>query len=271
MLKQRLLSSFGVWGSILFVLCAFKLVGVVFLIATFCIGAQCELSKLIQSNKYQLLFDTILSGLFIPLFYIAETQGPVSSDLLYAFALILICNWSVFVGKTARSFLTSLFGFWYVTINLHFFLKILGLLNWECLTGLLIVVWIVLVTKLTDVGGFFVGCAIGKHRLAPTVSPKKTWEGVGGGMIYAVIGNSIFFLIFSKYLPTTFTFGKSLIFTIIMAWGSIVSDLLESLIKRQLKTKDSGAVLPGIGGILDLIDSLLLNAPLAYVLLKCFL
>ena len=269
MLKQRLLSSFGVWGSILFVLCAFKLIGVVFLIATFCIGAQYELSKLVQSDKHQALFDTVLSGLFIPLFYFAETKSSFPSDLLYAFALILICNWSVFVGKTARSFLTSLFGFWYVTINLHFFLKILGLLNWECLSGLLVIIWIVLVTKLTDVGGFFVGCAIGKHHLAPTVSPKKTWEGVAGGMAYALIGNSIFYLLFSHCLP--FTFGKSLIFTLIMAWGSIVSDLLESLIKRQLKTKDSGSILPGIGGILDLIDSLLLNTPLAYVLLKCFL
>lgn len=269
MLRQRLLSSFGVWGSILFILCVFKLTGVVFLIAIFCIGAQYELSKLVQSDKYQLLFDTVLSGLFIPLFYLAEAKSYVASDLLYAFALIFICNWSVFVGKTARSFLTSLFGFWYVTINLHFFLKILGLLRWECLSGLLVIIWIVLVTKLTDVGGFFVGCAIGKHHLAPTVSPKKTWEGVIGGMLYAIIGNTLFYLLFAHSLP--FTFGKSLIFTLIMAWGSIVSDLLESLIKRQLKTKDSGSVLPGIGGILDLIDSLLLNTPLAYVLLKCFL
>ena len=137
------------------------------------------------------------------------------------------------------------------------------------MSGLLVIVWIVLVTKLTDVGGFFVGCAIGKHHLAPTVSPKKTWEGVAGGMAYAIAGNTLFYLLFSHALP--FTFGKSLIFTLIMAWGSIVSDLLESLIKRQIKTKDSGSVLPGIGGILDLIDSLLLNTPLAYVLLKCFL
>ena len=115
------------------------------------------------------------------------------------------------------------------------------------------------------------GCAVGKHHLAPLVSPKKTWEGVGGGMVFALVGNMLYFLSFSKYFPQAFTFGKSLIFTFVMAWGSVVSDLLESLLKRQVRAKDSGRSIPGIGGVLDLIDSLLLNAPLAYILFRHFI
>lgn len=269
LLKQRVLSSIGLWGTLLLVLLVFKVHGAVFFVGLFALMAQYEFSYLLKSSKKQRIFDVTLAGSFIAAY--AQLAPNTWTDLLYALALILICNWSVFVGKTAVSFLTSLFCFWYITLNFHFFLKILDLFQWECYPGLMMVIWIVLVTKLTDVGGFFIGCAYGKHPLAPSVSPKKTWEGVGGGMAFALIASVLFFLFFKKCLPVSFTLFKCLCFTVIMAWGAIVSDLLESLLKRQLNTKDSGCCIPGIGGVLDLVDSLLLNAPLGYILLKSFL
>lgn len=269
MLKQRILSSFGLWGTLFLVLCFFGISGAVGLIIFFNILAQREFTKLLKTPFRQATFDIILGLLFLASYYFSSINN-YNQDLIYALALIVIFNWSIFFGKTALAFLTSLFCFWYLPVNLHFFLKIPELYVWENATSLAVVIWIVLVTKLTDVGGFFVGCAVGKHHLAPLVSPKKTWEGVGGGMVFALVGNTLFFLFFSKYLPDAFTFGKSLIFTLIMAWGAVISDLLESLLKRQIQTKDSGRSIPGIGGILDLIDSLLLNAPLAYILFKHF-
>ena len=122
------------------------------------------------------------------------------------------------------------------------------------------------VTKATDIGAFCVGCSCGKHPLLPTVSPKKTREGVLGGILFALLVNVLFCVCFSKHLP--FSFIKSCVFTVCLAWGAVLSDLVESLLKRHLSVKDSGRVIPGIGGILDLVDSLLLNAPLAYWLLK---
>ena len=269
MLKQRILSSFGLWGTLFLVLCFFGISGAVGLIILINILAQREFAKLLKTSFRQTIFDITLGLLFLLSYYFCSINNHCQ-DLTYALTLIVIFNWSIFLGKTALAFLTSLFCFWYMPINLHFFLKIPELYVWENTTSLAVVVWIVLVTKLTDIGGFFVGCAVGKHHLAPLVSPKKTWEGVGGGMAFALVGNIVSFLFVSKYFPQTFTFGKSLIFTLVMAWGSVVSDLLESLLKRQVQTKDSGRSIPGIGGILDLIDSLLLNAPLAYILFKHF-
>lgn len=268
-LKQRLISSILLWGTLAFILFYFKLTGILLLIIAFSVGAQYELAQLLKSDKKQTFFDVSLAFYFPLLYAYSIHNAKFSTDLLYALSLILICNWSVFYGKTAVAFLTSLFGFWYIVLNLHFFLKIEQLFAFQTETVLSILFWIVFVTKLTDVGGFFIGCSFGKHRLAPSVSPKKTWEGVGGGFLFALLGG---FLIFKTlpYFPTNFSTVHCLLFSLILAWGSIVSDLLESLIKRQLKTKDSGATIPGIGGILDLIDSLLLNLPLSYILFKYF-
>ena len=268
-LKQRLISSVLLWGTLALILVYFKLTGVLLLITAFSVGAQYELAQLLKSDKKQTIFDVGLAFCF-PLLYAYLTQKTkLSTDLLYAVSLILICNWSVFVGKTARAFLTSLFGFWYIVLNLHFFLKLEQLFAFQAETTLTILFWIVFVTKLTDVGGFFVGCSVGKHRLAPAVSPKKTWEGVLGGFLFAMLGGLLLFFLLPHF-PQNFRVLHCFIFSLILAWGSIVSDLLESLIKRQLQTKDSGTTIPGIGGILDLIDSLLLNLPLSYILFKYF-
>jgi phosphatidate cytidylyltransferase len=84
--------------------------------------------------------------------------------------------------------------------------------------------------------------------------------------LFALLVNVLFYVFFANHLPLSFI--KSCIFTVCLAWGAVLSDLVESLLKRHLSVKDSGRVIPGIGGILDLVDSLLLNAPLAYWLLK---
>lgn len=268
-LKQRLFSSFFLWGSFAFILFYFKIKGIFLLVTLFAVGAQYELAKLIKSDKKQKIFDTSLAFCFFILYIYLVQNTIIPIDLLYAISLILICNWSVFVGKTAKAFLISLFSFWYIVINLHFCLKIAELYAFQNQTTLSVLFWIILVTKLTDMGGFFIGCSFGKHHLAPKVSPKKTWEGVLGGFLFASIGGVISFYLL-PYFPENFRILHCLVFTSILAWGSVISDLLESLIKRQLATKDSGTTIPGIGGILDLIDSLLLNLPLSYILFKYF-
>ena len=270
MLKQRLISSFSLWSLLLAILCLLKTNGVVLLTACFSVLAQYELSKLVKAGRQQTLFDIIFTCIFIFSYYICSFHCYCTSDILYALALIVISTWSIFVGKTARSFFLSLFDFWYITFNLHFFLKILDLYQWDYTVSLTCLIWIILVTKMTDVGGFVFGCTLGKHLLAPMVSPKKTWEGVFGGIALALMGNIAYYVLFTKYFGDSFTFFKSLVFTIIISWCAIISDLLESLIKRQLQTKDSGKIIPGIGGVLDLVDSLLISAPVAYVLFKNF-
>ena len=111
-----------------------------------------------------------------------------------------------------------------------------------------------------DTGAFLVGSMIGKHKLFPRISPKKSWEGFVGGVVFSIIGGVIAKLYFPDYFETISMIhlcGLGLVCSIFGTWG----DLVESLIKRTLGVKDSGNILPGHGGILDRIDSLLLVIP----------
>lgn len=113
---------------------------------------------------------------------------------------------------------------------------------------------------LSDTGAFLVGSMIGKHKLFPRISPKKSWEGFVGGVIFAIAAGIAAKLCLPDYFETITTgslCGMGFVIGIFATWG----DLVESLIKRTLGVKDSGNILPGHGGILDRIDSLLLVVP----------
>jgi phosphatidate cytidylyltransferase len=127
---------------------------------------------------------------------------------------------------------------------------------------------ILLMVKFTDIGAYFGGRALGKHKLIPWLSPGKTWEGLGFGLLTAGIvgaicsGNG-------RWLPHV-PWWKGVIFGIIIGGIGQLGDLLESLMKRDAEVKDSGRLVPGFGGILDIIDSPLLAAPFAYLLFSLF-
>ena len=266
MLRQRLNSSLLLWSILLFIVWCFKLNAVAFLCVLVAVGAVIELLKLFKAGAPVIRFNAYLAGLFLAFSYVALRHEIFDIDHIYALAFMILFHWSVFVAKTAKALFLSLFCFFYLTLNIHFLFKIAHLFLWNDTTATLIILWVVLITKATDIGAFCVGCSCGKHPLLTTVSPKKTREGVLGGILIALLVNVLFYVCFAKHLPILFT--KSCVFTVCLAWGAVLSDLIESLLKRHLSVKDSGHIIPGIGGILDLVDSLLLNAPLAYWLLK---
>jgi CDP-diglyceride synthetase len=116
-----------------------------------------------------------------------------------------------------------------------------------------------------DVGALLFGLAFGKHKMSPTISPKKTWEGaVGGVLTSAGVGSGLAALL-AAYFPPGLTPLMGALIAVPVAILAIVSDLVESVIKRRARTKDAGATIPGIGGMFDLSDSLILTAPLGYL------
>jgi phosphatidate cytidylyltransferase len=130
--------------------------------------------------------------------------------------------------------------------------------------NLTLCLWVVAVSKFCDVGALLTGLAIGKHKMAPNISPKKTWEGaVGGVLISSGVGATIAFFA-AEHLPESMTVGVAALIALPLALTTIVSDLIESAVKRRADTKDTGALIPGIGGAFDLTDSLILTAPVAY-------
>lgn len=117
-----------------------------------------------------------------------------------------------------------------------------------------------------DIGAYYVGRAIGKHKLAPTISPGKTWEGVAGGVLAALILAAVSHYWFFPELPLRFALPLA---AVMVALG-ILGDLTESALKRGAGAKDAAKILPGHGGILDRLDSLLFNAPLLYYFARVY-
>jgi phosphatidate cytidylyltransferase len=111
-----------------------------------------------------------------------------------------------------------------------------------------------------DAGAYYMGRAFGKHKLAPKISPGKTWEGVIGGIIAALVLATIAHFWFFRELPLKWALPLAAIMTVV----GILGDLTESALKRGAGAKDAANILPGHGGILDRLDSLLFNAPLIY-------
>jgi len=112
----------------------------------------------------------------------------------------------------------------------------------------------------SDTGAYYVGRAIGKHKLAPTISPGKTWEGVAGGVVAALALAAVAHFWFFKELPLKWALPLAAVMTVL----GILGDLTESALKRGAGAKDAAKILPGHGGALDRLDSLLFNAPLIY-------
>lgn len=128
--------------------------------------------------------------------------------------------------------------------------------------GLLLLLYLVAVAKMTDNGALFVGRQWGRHKLAPKISPAKTVEGLCGGLVVGVLT-----AVLLGPFCTGGGFVASLIFGIVISPLAVLGDLAESVIKRGAGIKDSGALMPGIGGVLDLMDSILLSAPAGCFLL----
>jgi len=112
----------------------------------------------------------------------------------------------------------------------------------------------------SDAGAYYTGRALGKHKLAPSISPGKTWEGVVGGVVAALAMGALAHFWFFRELPLKFILPLALVMTVLGIFG----DLAESALKRGAGAKDAAKILPGHGGLMDRLDSLLFNAPLVY-------
>lgn len=116
----------------------------------------------------------------------------------------------------------------------------------------------------SDIGGYAVGSAFGRHKLAPSVSPGKTWEGVVGGLAIAAV---LAALVLPR-IGDVFSWWFAVVFALLVGTSGVIGDLVESMLKRDLHVKDFGAIIPGHGGILDRVDGILIALPVGYYLLR---
>jgi len=162
----------------------------------------------------------------------------------------------------------TLFGLIYVAWLSNFITRI----NFVPQNGRYLVMYLVVVTKFTDIGAYLVGTTIGRHKMIPRISPNKTWEGTVGGLVFAVGGSLLcLYLLGPQLSADDLTLSDALALGVLLGAAAVVGDLAESLIKREAGVKDSSNWLPGHGGALDLVDSLLFTAPVLYVYLRLVL
>ncbi len=164
---------------------------------------------------------------------------------------------------------TTLFGLMYVPWLLNFIQKIQFFAFPSPLegTGKWYVLYFILVTKASDTGAYSVGSLIGRHKMIPRISPGKTWEGFAGAIVVSTAASLAFVHFFGDRM-WGMGWKHALILGVLLSVCAVVGDLIESLFKREAGVKDSGRFFPGIGGMLDLLDSLLFNAPIMYLYLR---
>ena len=133
--------------------------------------------------------------------------------------------------------------------------------------------YLILCMKMADSGGYFFGTRFGKRKLAPYISPKKSWEGLFGGMVFCVIVNLVWWAVSGGRINSTIRFsaGDALLLGFLFPVVGTAGDLVESLFKRAVDVKDSNNMVYGLGGILDMIDSILFAAPMLFIYIELFL
>jgi phosphatidate cytidylyltransferase len=216
----------------------------------------------------------LMVGTFLNLTGQLGTSGSPSrvndfeTGLLIVFVLGLCLRQFVSRGNTAGilAISTTLFGLMYVPWLLNFIQKI-NFFPTLGGNGKFYVLYFVLVTKFSDTGAYVVGSLIGRHKMIPRISPAKTWEGFVGAIVVSA-GASVVFARCAGDRLFGMNLTHALILGAMLSMTAVVGDLIESLFKREAGVKDSGRFFPGIGGILDLLDSLLFNAPIMYLYLR---
>ncbi len=211
-------------------------------------------------------------------FYYFSKVGPAQS---YDFEMAVLLGFllTVFTRQMfaslrddapLRTMAYTLFGLLYVLWLYNFITKIVYVTPRSpdgAVTGQFYVLYLIAITKFSDMGAYLTGSAIGRHQMVPHISPKKTWEGLAGALFFSLLASWGMLSLMPGHL-SLLNWTHATVLGLLLGFAAVVGDLAESIIKRSTGVKDSGNFLPGIGGALDLVDSLLFTAPLLFFYLR---
>ena len=290
MLKQRLVS--GV-----------LLAGVLVAVANYLPSPACWLLLVVIAGLAQYEFYAMLDKAGLPVFRFVGmisgaavisttfwTIGPEAKQLAAGYRwenlVILATLMFVFVRQFPQkdnkqpiiTIAVTMLGVFYVAFLLNYITRLTfgwrdtGMSHAVGPTGRMMVLYLVGVVKISDVGAFFTGRSLGRHKLFPRLSPKKTWEGLIGGILSSLAMSLMFYWITDGSLgKVEFGLHDAIVLGLILPVVAVIGDLFESLLKRAAGVKDSGSIIPGMGGVLDVLDSLMFGAPVLYAYVTVFL
>ena len=266
MLTRRVFTSFALisltaWALFMGNALAFSLLAFIYVsIALF------EFFTLLRAAKIPCyrLFGVVM-GSVLPLVIAADHGASQSGEVLFiVIGCLFLFVLQFSTGKNEDALIgiaITLFGILYVSWFLSFAVKMRYLEG-----GVIWVAYLLTVTKSADVGAYTFGSLFGRHLLIPHVSPKKSVEGLLGGLFLSLVVSMLFF----GYLPRQWSLSHLAILGLLIGIVGQIGDLSESLMKRFCQAKDSGGILPGMGGVLDAVDSILFTAPILYFHLTVF-
>jgi phosphatidate cytidylyltransferase len=277
----RFISTVVLWSIALAI--AFSGYEILFwlLISTFGLVALLEFYRMLDHAK---LPNFKITGLICGAIMLAgsfhyfSTIGPAGSYdfelTILLFFLLTVFGRQMFArlrhDEPLQTMAYTLFGLLYVLWLFNFTTKILYLTpraSSGIVSGQFYCLYLIAVTKFSDMGAYLTGSAIGRHQMVPQISAKKTWEGFLGALAFALFCSLALFKLMPGHL-SMLGWTHATILGLLLGFAAVIGDLAESVIKRSTGVKDSGNFLPGIGGALDLIDSLLFTAPLLFFYLR---
>jgi phosphatidate cytidylyltransferase len=269
---KRIFSTIALWLVILATMYFFQATGGIVLLVLVSLFTQREFYQMVTRMGH-VPFSRIglLLGVTITVapVLVTEVHPLLTPENLLAVAAVVFAI--RIVGERnpenrVESLGWTLFGLIYVPFMLQFLVRILLIDGPHAATGLALALWLIAVSKFCDVGALLSGMAFGKHKMAPVISPKKTWEGAIGGLLTSAALGAGIVCFCGQYFPSSLTPLLAAAIALPIAGLGIISDLVESVIKRRANTKDSGATIPGIGGMFDLSDSLILTSPAGFLI-----
>lgn len=261
-MKQRVIS-----GAVLVVILAITLyfgeIVTCGLMALVSLVGNMELLRVYGVNKKT---PGIVCYLATVLYYIAIylNRMDIIVPMMVVYLLVMLAVYVLtFPTYSDKQIMAAFMDFFYVSVMLSFVYLIRNMEH-----GLVLVLLIFVSSWINDTCAYFVGRALGKHKMAPVLSPKKSIEGLIGGIVGAGVFGAVFGILFDKYVDTMNY--APLLFAVVGAVGAlpaVIGDLAASAIKRNNDIKDYGKLIPGHGGILDRFDSIIFTAPIIYYLL----
>ncbi len=274
MLTKRIISSISLLCILVITISIDWLFGL--LVTAFTIVGLYEFFTMLEKKGINIYkYFGIAMGAIIPLSIVSRFELTRNWELLFiVLALLFLIIMQFRRGENSGVIMdisTTIFGILYISWFLSFLIKIRYLTG-----GIGLILAVIFITKLGDIGAYFIGSRFGRTPLIPRISPKKSVEGAVGGLIFSILGAFIsrpFFPAFGGIPPGRENVANLHLLFMGISLGILaqLGDLSESLMKRDCQVKDSGRILPGMGGALDFIDSLLFTAPAFYFYMSIIL
>lgn len=284
-IKHRLISGFSIAGVLFAAFFFLPDAGIPFVLAALAAIMALEFYQMMSAGGVANFraYGTLGVVALVFVTWLAGVRNGCQTDGSWDAVVLFLITIGIFLRQfpqkdnphPLRTIGGTLFGILYVGLLWNFLTKLLlfgrplefaGGIYWP---GRWLLLYAVFAAKFTDIGAYLVGCSCGRHKLIPRISPGKSWEGVFGGILVGTAVGAVYvWALRETFAPLGLTWVRAIPLGIALSICGVVGDLTESLFKRAASVKDSGGVIPGMGGLLDVLDSILFTAPAVYLFLR---